>query len=96
MSWAYPSRIAFRRFCSDMMWLSLFCGVDNSGFVRPVICTWCMDDADEDEEDGTTSGSANAVVGKGEETTGEEVSEGVLRAWLRLRPRSAFSVERCL
>lgn len=77
MSWAYPSRIEFRRFCSDMMWLSLFCGVDNRGFVRPVIC---IEDADDDDGDGTTSGSTNAVVGKGEETTGVEIPEGVLRA----------------
>ena len=34
INWAYPSRMAFRRFCSDMMWLRRFCGVERSGFER--------------------------------------------------------------
>lgn len=66
--------------------------MDKRGFDRPVRCAWCPDDADEDEDGCVGRGSANAV-GKGDETTGEEVSEGVLRAWLTLRWRSSFRVE---
>ena len=31
---AYPSLIAFLRFCSDMMWLRRFCGDESKGFGR--------------------------------------------------------------
>lgn len=34
MSCAYPSRMALRRFCSDMMWFSRFCGVERRGLER--------------------------------------------------------------
>ena len=34
MSCAYPSRMALRRFCSDMMWFNLFCGVERRGLDR--------------------------------------------------------------
>lgn len=67
VSWAYPSRIALRRFCSDMIWFRRFCGIESKalGFAP-------REDVEGDREresydDGFVGVTADVGVGVGSE-----------------------------
>ena len=88
MSWAYPSRMALRRFCSDMIWLSRFWGVESKGFDRA--------EAEVDEEVAIAPVGFSGVFREGEGRAGgvEEALEVVLLSSRRAEG-SSMGVREC-